>query len=246
MKPFMIIGATSAIAEETAHALARDGYEHFVLVGRNQEKLSAVATNLALRCAVTAETEVLDFTNFAEHRHFIERVWQKHGGLSGVLIAHSILGEQARFERSFESVYEAYQINTLSPISLLTHLANLFYDQGYGRIVVITSVAVDRGRASNYVYGSTKAALAAFVSGLRARLHKRGVLVTDVRPGFIISPMTSQIKRGALFVSAQVAGAAIVRALNADRGVVYVPWFWWAIMLVIRNLPDFVFRRLKI
>jgi decaprenylphospho-beta-D-erythro-pentofuranosid-2-ulose 2-reductase len=130
-------------------------------------------------------------------------------------------------------------------LSLLTVLANLFEKQSQGVIAVLTSVAGDRGRASNYVYGASKAAVSTFVSGLRVRLASHGVSVVDIKPGPIETAMTAHMKKGLLFSKPNKIAPLIVRAMDKNLAVSYVPGIWCWIMSVIRNLPDFVFKKLK-
>jgi short-subunit dehydrogenase len=125
-------------------------------------------------------------------------------------------------------------------------VGNRFEAQKKGAIGVITSVAGDRGRQSNYIYGAAKAGLIAFTSGLRGRLFPAGVSVTDIRPGFVDSPMTAQVKKNPLFAQSEPVGRAIYTAIDRQKNVVYVPWFWRFIMLIIRSIPESVFKKLKI
>jgi len=130
-------------------------------------------------------------------------------------------------------------------ISLLTHLGNRFEQQGFGSIAVISSVAGDRGRQSNYVYGSAKAMVTTFTSGLRQRLYAKGVSVITIKPGFVDTPMTAAFKKGPLWAKPEHVAAAIV-ATERGAGEYYLPRFWWAIMMIIKNIPELVFKRLSL
>jgi short-subunit dehydrogenase len=137
--------------------------------------------------------------------------------------------------------------NGLSPISLCTLLAQRFEAQGHGCIAVITSVAGDRGRQSNYVYGTAKGMVSRFLEGLRNRLAAHGVAVVDIRPGFVDTPMTAAIvKKGPLWSQPDTLAAGIVRAIDAGRDIVYLPGYWRWIMGVIRHIPEPVFKRMRL
>jgi short-subunit dehydrogenase len=134
----------------------------------------------------------------------------------------------------------------LSPIACLTWLANYFETRGKGNITVITSVAGDRGRQSNYIYGAAKGGLSIFLQGLRNRLAPKGVSVTTIKPGFIDTPMTAHIKKGPLFASPETVGKRIHQAMLKGESVVYTPFFWRFIMLIIQHIPEFIFKKMKL
>ncbi len=146
-----------------------------------------------------------------------------------------------------DALRREFDINALSTMSLLTTLANTFEARRRGTLAVISSVAGDRGRQSNYVYGSAKAAVTAFLSGLRQRLAKSNVDVLTIKPGFVDTPMTAAIaNKGALWAKPDQIADGIVHAIDKRRNVVYLPWFWWGIMQIIRHIPEFVFKKLKL
>ena len=199
-----------------------------------------------MRGAVRTATATLDVTDFAAHAAVIDEAERELGGLDLVLIAHGTLSNQDECEESVDALRREYDINALSVMALLTPIANRFAKQGFGDIAVISSVAGDRGRLSNYVYGSAKAAVTAFLSGLRQRLQKSGVNVLTIKPGFVDTPMTKDFPKGALWAQPGDIAAGIVKAIDKRRSVVYLPWFWSLIMLVIRSVPEFVFKRVKL
>lgn len=240
-----IIGATSAIAQETAKLFAATGSEIF-LVGRNEAKLQAVANDLSVRGAKKVDFMALDLNDFDRHRALISRATESLGGLDTVLIAHGTLGDQEAAQKSFAFTEGELKTNLLSYISLLTILANQFEAQRYGVIAVISSVAGDRGRQSNYVYGTAKAALSTFAQGLRGRLSRSNVAVVTIKPGFVDTPMTAHLKKGPLFVGPEVVGKGIYQAIQERQDVVYIPWFWWGIMTVIKLIPERIFKRMTI
>jgi short-subunit dehydrogenase len=167
-------------------------------------------------------------------------------GLDTVLIAHGTLSDQAACQQSVELTLQEIQTNALSVVALLTQIANRFEARKAGSIIVISSVAGDRGRQSNYVYGSAKALVSAFTSGLRQRLQKSGVTVLTIKPGFVDTPMTTEFKKGPLWASAEKVAKDIVNAANGKNGIFYTPWFWRWIMLIIKHIPEFVFVKLKL
>mgnify|MGYP000704499895 CR=1 FL=1 len=134
----------------------------------------------------------------------------------------------------------------MSTISLLTHIANKFEEQGKGTISVISSVAGDRGRQSNYIYGTAKGALNIFMQGLRNRLHRAGVQVLTIKPGFVDTPMTADLSKGILWVQPEKIADDIYQAIKKNKNEIYTPWFWRPVMMIIKSMPGFVFNRLKL
>jgi short-subunit dehydrogenase len=244
MSGALIIGATSAIAEATARLLAARGGSLY-LVGRNAARLEAIAADLRVRGAASVGAEAVDLNTFALHEPMIERAFAALGGFDSVLIAHGTLSEQKACEGSVAQTLAEISTNALSVVSLLTVLANRLEAERHGTIVVISSVAGDRGRASNYVYGSAKALVTAFCSGLRQRLSRVGVRVITIKPGFVDTPMTRDFRKGLLWAKPVAVARGIVRAMDRGQGVVYLPAFWRPIMLVVRLIPERVFTRMR-
>jgi decaprenylphospho-beta-D-erythro-pentofuranosid-2-ulose 2-reductase len=246
MRRVLIVGATSAIAEATARIFATRGDALF-LAGRNATRLRAIADDLTVRGAPRVITTTLDVADFSAHAAVLEQAERELGGLDIALIAHGTLSDQKACESSIDTMRREIDINAISVMALLTELANRFEAHRQGTLAVISSVAGDRGRQSNYVYGSAKAAVTAFASGLRQRLAKSGVNVLTIKPGFVDTPMTSAIpNKGALWAKPERVAARIVHAIDKRRSVVYLPGFWRWIMLVIRNIPEPVFKKLKL
>jgi decaprenylphospho-beta-D-erythro-pentofuranosid-2-ulose 2-reductase len=241
----LMIGATSAIAHETAKCFAKDGAELF-LVGRSSEKLEAVQNDLKVRGAKRAESYALDISQLDRHQEMIQAAIETLDGLDMALIAHGTLGDQRLSQESVTKTLEEFTTNCTSVISLLTLLANYFEPRKHGCIAVISSVAGDRGRPSNYVYGAAKGAVTVFLQGLRSRLAKSGVAVVTVKPGFVDTPMTASIRKGLLFASSRKVGEGIYRAMLKGKEVVYLPWFWRPIMLIVKSIPEPVFKKLSI
>jgi decaprenylphospho-beta-D-erythro-pentofuranosid-2-ulose 2-reductase len=245
MQRILIMGATSAIAEATARLFAGRG-DAIMLVGRNAERLLAIAADLKVRGASQASTLVIDARG-ADYAEVVQSAKQQLGGeLDCALIAHGTLTNQAEAQRSVAFMREEFETNALSVMALCTELANLFEARSSGTIAIISSVAGDRGRQSNYAYGAAKAAVSAFASGLRQRLYPKGVRVVTIKPGFVDTPMTASFKKGALWAKPDKVARDIVRAIERGSSVVYTPGFWRLIMLIIRSIPEFVFRRLRL
>ena len=245
MKKVLVLGATSAIAQATVRLLAARGASLY-LVGRNAERLEAVAKDARTRGAAKVESEALDLDDLTQHEALVERAATALGGLDGALIAHGILGDQKVAERSYTDTEKVLRTNFLSAVSLLTPLANRFEAQKAGTLVVISSVAGDRGRQSNYVYGASKGALSVFLQGLRNRLARSGVAVVTVKPGFVDTPMTADLKKNALFASPETVARGMLRAADKGRNEVYLPGFWRLIMFIIRSIPEPLFKRMKL
>lgn len=246
MKKILIVGATSAIARATARLWACEGHA-LHLVGRDMDHLREVADDLRVRGARSVECAALDVNDLARHAEVIDAVTRALGGLDVALIAHGTLGDQKACEQDVQAALQELNTNAISTISLLTHLANRLEAQKRGAIVVLGSVAGDRGRQSNYVYGTAKSAVATFLQGVRNRLHKSGVQVLTIKPGFVDTPMTAAFdKKGPLWSSPDVIAQGILRGIAGRCDVVYAPWYWWGVMLVIRSIPERLFKKLSL
>lgn len=245
MRKVLIIGATSAIAEATARLLARQG-DALYLVARNEARLAAIAADLLVRGSPRVGTEVLDANLFASHEAMLARAESFLAGYDTVLIAHGTLSDQKACEGSVDLTLREINTNALSVVALLTRIASQLEQRRAGTILVISSVAGDRGRGSNYVYGSAKALVTAFLSGLRQRLGKCGVNVVTIKPGFVDTPMTAAFDKGLLWAQPERIARGIVAALEHPGGTVYLPGFWRPIMWVIRAIPERLFLRLSL
>ena len=245
MKKILIIGATSAIAENAARIWAKAGCSLF-LVGRSQERLNIIAKDLIVRGAAAVETFCIDLMQFDQQEAILNKAYTFLGEIDVALIAHGTLSNQLACESSPQLTLQEIGVNALSVISLLTHLANRFEKRKSGMIAVISSVAGDRGRQSNYVYGCAKAMVSEFTSGLRQRLAKSNVHVLTIKPGFVDTPMTKDFSKGPLWAKPQTVANQIVQACNSNGGVLYTPSFWWAIMTIIKLIPEAIFIKLKL
>ena len=242
----LIVGATSAIAVAVARRYATQG-ARLVLLARRPDALQAVAADLRVRGAAEVLCEHYDADGTESPAAALQRAWAAFQGCDIALLAHGVLPDQAACQESVAAALHSFDVNARSVIAVLTVLATLFETQGRGVIGVISSPAGERGRASNYVYGSAKAAVTNFCSGLRHRLHARGVRVVTILPGFVDTPMTAGLpKTGPLWAQPDQVAADIQRALSTRNGALYTPWFWRWIMLIVCNLPQPLFLRSKL
>jgi short-subunit dehydrogenase len=240
----LVLGATSAIARATAAAFAQRGYSVY-LAGRDEEELSRSALDFQLRFNVKTAFGLFDAERPETHGEFFSEVQQTTGGIEGVVMAVGYLGDPMA-TRSFPLLNRVFQANLVGPASILGFCADYFEARKTGFIVGISSVAGDRGRQSNYVYGAAKGGLSRYLQGLRNRLYNAGVTVLDVKPGFVDTAMTFGLPGLFLVASPQYVGECIARAVEKQRDTIYVPWFWGYIMLIIRSIPEFLFKRLKL
>jgi short-subunit dehydrogenase len=242
VKRVLIIGATSAIARVAARRWAGEGARLF-LVARSAERLQATANDLCALGAEAVATRVLDAIDYGSHGAMLHDAWNFLDKVEIVMVAYGVLPDQRKCEEHSAEARAAFEVNAVSAIAILTRVAHRMEEAGSGCIAVLTSVAGDRGRASNYVYGSAKSAVSTFLAGLRNRLHPRGVRVLDIRLGLVDTPMTAHLSKNALYVSPEMVGRRIVRVIEGSNGTVYIPGFWRWIMAVVRAIPDVLFRR---
>nr|PZN24335.1 MAG: short-chain dehydrogenase [Pseudomonadota bacterium] len=240
MKRVLIFGATSAIAAEAARLYAERG-DRLHLVGRNPEKLAAVAERCA---ATTVTTTVADLADLDRNDERVRAAIEALGRVDVALIAHGDLGDQLATERSFAEAERVLRVNFLSPVSLLIPLANHLEAARSGRIGVITSVAGDRGRPRNYTYGAAKGALSTYLEGLRTRLYPAGVSVTTLKLGPVDTPMTRTHKKNPLFGKPAPVAQSLLAAVDRGVPVAYIPWFWAGIMPLVKHTPEPLFQRL--
>jgi len=242
-KKILVLGATSGIAEATCRIWAAQGAQLF-LVARNAEKLAAVAADLKTRGASYIGTAVADLDDTDKHPELLSHAVNSLTGLDVAYLAHGILGDQAMGERDFEHAAQILHTNFVAPVSLLTWLANFCAQRHAGVLAVISSVAGDRGRKSNYLYGSSKAGLSAFLAGLRNRIDREGVTVLTIKPGPVATAMTAHMNVKKADVN--VVAKSIVAAIDRKADVVYVPGIWQIIMFVVRSIPERVFKKLNL
>lgn len=242
----IILGATSAIAEATARLYAAEGAD-LVLVARQPERLTSVAADLKVRGAARVQTEVRDLAALDAIDTDFERYVARLGGVDHVLLAYGILGNRPDDNPDPGTTETLLRVNFNSAAAWALAAADVLERQGQGSLVVLGSVAGDRGRRANFLYGATKAGLATIVEGIAHRFGNSGPRAVIVKPGPTITPMTEAFARKGPLWATPESVAAVVRCA-ADRGgpVVYAPRFWRFIMLTIRFLPTSLFNRLDL
>jgi decaprenylphospho-beta-D-erythro-pentofuranosid-2-ulose 2-reductase len=241
--PVLILGARSDIGRAVAHKFASLGHP-IQLAARNASALEADKTDMELRHGVSVTLHEFDALATETHESFVAALPQ----LPQVAVsAVGLMGQQAENERDIHAASRVMRSNFEGPASILAVLANSFEARGSGTLVGISSVAGERGRATNYVYGSAKAGFTAFLSGLRNRLAQRGVHVVTVLPGFVATQMTEGMDLPArLTAEPSEVADAIGRAVERKKDVIYVRPIWWIIMTIIRNIPERMFKRMKL
>lgn len=239
----LILGATSAIARAIAHRYARQKHRLF-LAGRNLEELQKDATDLKIRYEAEASIHFFDAVKTETHEEFLKNL---NVPMDLVFCVFGYLGEQSELEHNWPLAQNSLMVNYVGACSVLHHIANDFEEKRSGSIVGISSVAGERGRASNYYYGSAKAGFTAFLSGLRNRLQKSDVHVLTVKPGFVDTPMTEGMDTPApLTAQPEDLAAAIEKAVDKKKHTLYYKKVWKWIMLIIRNIPENIFKKLSL
>lgn len=241
----IVLGASSAIAEATLRLFAARG-DCLYLFARNEERLNIIASDLRVRGAKNVYVSVLNVDDMKACVLDLNKSFEQLGCVDLVLVAYGTLPDQKACEHSRELTYQVIATNALSTILLLTEIANRLERQQQGLLAVITSVAGDRGRQSNYVYGAAKGMVSIFLQGLQQRLHPAGVGVIDIKPGFVDTPMTKHIPKNVLWVKPEVIADGIVKSLSKKSGVVYFPWFWRYIMILIKIIPTKIFKMMRL
>ncbi len=241
----LMFGATSAIAYETAKVFAQDG-AFLYLCARNEDELKRIADDLVVRGADKVEYSTFDALDDSSIINAVDDCLRRFPDLDGLFVAHGLMPDQELCEKDIYELKKVLYINYTSIAVILTHISEHFKKRGNGTIVVISSPAGDRGRQSNYVYGAAKGALTVFLSGLRQRLSKAGVHVLTIIPGFVDTPMTAHYKKSLLFVGPGVVAKGIYKAILKRKNEVYLPWFWWFIMAIIKNIPSKIYNKITL
>jgi decaprenylphospho-beta-D-erythro-pentofuranosid-2-ulose 2-reductase len=244
-RKILVLGATSGIAEATCRIWASQGASLF-LVARNAEKLAAVAADLKVRGASYVDTAVADLDDTEKHPALLAHAVNSLTGMDIAYLAHGILGDQLHAEQDFNTAAQILHTNFMAPVSLLTWLANYCVQRHSGTLAVISSVAGDRGRKSNYLYGSSKAGLSAFLGGLRNRVDREGVTVLAIKPGPTKTAMTAGMPKNEKFADVDSVAESIAKAIDKRQDTLYVPFQWQPIMFIIRNIPERVFKKLNL
>jgi decaprenylphospho-beta-D-erythro-pentofuranosid-2-ulose 2-reductase len=242
----VILGATSGIAREVERQLARRGAE-LLLVARSRQRLALLQTDLLARGAQQVLTYAADLASVPQHSQVFDFVRQSLPDYDTVLLAYGSMLDQKESEISVDVLLDELNVNFVSAAAILTLFATDLEQRRAGCVAVITSVAGDRGRRSNYVYGCAKGALSLFLQGLRSRLHLAGVRVITIKPGPVQTPMTDQFPNTARFARPELVARDIVRTLSRRTPeVLYTPWFWRHVMTAIRQIPEPLFKRLDL
>ncbi len=244
-KRVVILGATAAIAESAARLWAREGAQ-LVLVGRNAGRLGAIADDLRIRGAAATHVVVLDLAD-ADARGELDRMTMSIGSIDVVLLAYGVLGDQAAAEQDAAVARSVFETDFLSASAWCLAAANYLASRRAGVLIVIGSVAGDRGRMSNYIYGAAKGGLGILVEGIAHRLAPTGARAVLIKPGFVDTPMTAGIARkGMLWSRPEVIAAVIKKAAERGGPIVYAPWWWRFIMLIIRQAPSRILHKTKL
>lgn len=242
----LVLGANSLIAQAAAAKFAGAGHE-IIFAGRHSRELEKLAGDFAIRYKVTCRAEHFDALDYPSHKKFLEDVLAKIPDLNYVLIAFGYLGTQDKAQSDFNEAHKIIDTNYTGVVSVCELIAAEFESRKKGNIALISSVAGDRGRQSNYMYGSAKAGLTAYSSGLRSRMFKAGVNVLTIKPGFVNTPMTYGMPLPKpLVASPQKVGGDIYKAMMSGKSVLYTPFYWRFIMMVVNMIPEFIFKKLKI
>lgn len=245
MHKLLILGATSGIGRALALEFAPSAAAIY-LGGREAAELERLARDLRVRFRCRVSWDTFEAVYFDDHAHYLDRAVSALGGLDAAILSFGELGDQEEAIRRFPHARYVIDTNFVGMASFLTHIANYLEEQETGWIIAVSSVAGDRGRRSNYIYGSAKAGLSVFLQGLRNRLHPAGVRVLTVKPGFVDTPMIYGRKGLFLVASPRDVARSIHRAWRKKKDVVYTPWFWRPLLWVARCIPETIFKRLKL
>jgi short-subunit dehydrogenase len=242
-KSLLILGASSDIARAIARKFASEGWD-ILLAGRDPELLSKDAADLKFRYSVDSRPLEFDALDFDSHAAFWDGIDPKP---SAVTCVFGYMGDQKVSQLDWSEARKAIDTNYTGAVSILNIVANHYESQKNGAIIGISSVAGDRGRMSNYIYGSAKAGFTAYLSGLRSRLSKSGVKVLTVKPGFVATRMTENLNLpGLLTAQPDKVAEDVFRAYKTGKPVIYTKWFWKWVMLVIIHVPERIFQKLKL
>lgn len=242
----VIAGATSAIAQAWARLRAVQG-DSFYLLGRDSNKLDAVKNDLLTRGAREVLVHLADFSQPQNYEELVGAIYTTWTAVDVVLFAQGSMPSQQSLEAKVADIRPLFEVNAMSYLQPAALFAERMAQKNAGSVVLISSPAGDRGRQSNYFYGASKAAVTVFASGLRNRMAKKGVQVLTVKPGFVDTPMTAGMdKSGPLWAQPEQIAQYIERGIQKKCDVIYAPWFWQYIMLIIRHIPEKIFKRLSL
>lgn len=250
----VIVGATSEIGRAAAIEIARE-YGKVVVAGRDGNELAILAEDVRLRTGAAVAALSWEATAFDQHDEFVRQCIEAFGSVDGVVVCHGFMADQQEAARHWSLTRQMIDVNFSAAVSVLNRFADYFENPALPRadgarryLCGVSSVAGDRGRQSNYIYGATKSALSTYLAGLRNRLFRSGVAVVTVKPGFVDTSMTwgRLNPQSPVVAQPERVGRDIARAIRRRRSVVYTPWFWAGIMLIIRLIPEPLFKRLRL
>jgi short-subunit dehydrogenase len=243
MKQLLIVGAKSDIAKAVATTYAKNGF-NITLSGRKIDETERFANDLRIRYGIEVSLTELDLSDTASHENFYNALEPKP---DGVVVAAGYMVDQEVAQNSLDETLNTINVNFTGAVSLLNIIANDFEQKKEGFIIGISSVAGDRGRKANYIYGAAKAGFSAYLSGLRNRLFESGVKVLTVKPGFVNTKMTQGLDLPEK-LTAQPSEVAedIYNAQQNAKDILYTKWIWRYVMLIITHIPEFIFKKLSI
>tara|TARA_B100000686_G_scaffold354877_1_gene467892 strand:+ start:4038 stop:4772 length:735 start_codon:yes stop_codon:yes gene_type:complete len=241
----LLIGATSAIAKAFARSYAEKS-AHFYLLARNQNQLKELANDLKIRGASSTSYSAIDLAHTKTHSAAMRNAGEFLVNVDVALICHGSLPNQENCERDYNMAEQEITVNGLSTISLCTEIVKIFKNQNSGTLAVITSVAGDRGRQPNFIYGAAKSLVSTYLQGLRGKLLPYNIHVVDIKPGLVDSPMTAEFQKGPLWSTPELVADKIIDSIEKKKHTAYVPGYWRLIMVIVCLIPEFIFKRLKI
>lgn len=249
MKTLLIVGATSAMAEASLKIWLKQSFDKVILIARNRQKLDVIAKDVGTRYSerLIVESVIIDFNNPKEIQSAMSAVLTSNT-VDIALIAHGLLIDNAKCLSDYKLLTEEVYVTAISPVMFLESILAKMKFQNYGHIGIIGSVAGDRGRLTNYIYGSSKAFIETYCEGIVHKLknEKSRVTLTLVKPGPTATPMTASIIGTGKLADVDTVASSIVKGVNKGKTIIYAPPKWQLIMFVIRNLPMFLFKYLKI
>ena len=242
----LVLGGDSDIAYATMSRLIAERTRTIILAGRNAANLEARARDLRELGATHVDVIHFDGADLESHESFVNGIFKNHEDIDLVFVAFGALGDQMRDENDRQRALNVIQSNYVGPVSVLIPLTEALRSQGHGTIAVMSTVAAERPRRSNFVYGSSKAGIDWFSQGLGDALQGSGVRVMVIRPGFVRSKMTSHMKDAPLAATPEDVAEAVVQGLRRNKDIVWVPGKLRWVMSVLRHLPRAIFRRLNL
>ena len=243
-KSIVIFASTSGIAQAVAEEFLRKKYK-IILCARDEDAIKRQVQDLEIKTDIKIPYIIWDLNDMDEHTKKTDELFEKYS-IDGLFMAAGVMPPQKECETQTEKTIDTFNLNLTAITVILNLFANKFEEQKSGFISCLSSVAGDRGRQSNYIYGAAKAGLTAYLGGLRNRLHKHGILVQTVKPGFVKTEMTAHLDDSLLMVEPKTVAKDIVNGIEKKVDILYTPRFWRYIMSVIKVIPEPIFKRLSL